>query len=542
MKRLALALMLAALACRCVSAAGRDTMVGAYYYPWYNGPTFNGRGPAGGNTLIYHLDPQVKPELGWYNQRKDTEVVDRHYEWAKYAGIDFFVCSYWGKRSATDRTILERMLDNPKRGNVKLCVFWEPSITRGDGVTAGTIAAETDYLCDNYFDSPAYLRVDGRPVIFIYITRALETEALKGLIEAIRGAAKKKGKEIYIVGDEVWGKPNVARKTPRVKLMDAVTNYDVYGNLGRARFVTDAILDKWKSNNAGWKALADRLGRRMIPGIAPGYNDRAVRGEEDHPACSRKLNDEKHAFGSFFKGMIDRLDKDAEMVVITSWNEWHEDTQIEPTTVTDPTDADDRGGFYTQGVKYHGYGTLYLDILNRAFGSASDGPMSDIGMAIEHCGREARAIEQGSSLSTVLRSLDRAAKKDDDRGREATRFAEALRGWLARRNKELLEESRKAPARTLAMLKKHARFASGLPGLADIKAREQEIRKYKGVTDLVSCYKRHDLIRSVVADGGRSIATDRAMADLKKRLAKLAGMRGTSGELRAEIEAFMGEL
>ena len=542
MKRFALALVLAVLACRCVSAAGRDTIVGAYYYPWYNGPTFNGRGPAGGNTLIYHLDPRVKPELGWYNQRKDPDVVGRHYEWAKYAGIDFFVCSYWGKGSATDRTIRERMLAHPKRGDVKLCVFWEPSITRGDGVTAGTIAAETDYLCDNYFDSPAYLRVDGRPAVFIYITRALETEALKGLVEAIRGAANKKGKDIYIVGDEVWGRPNVAKKTPRVKLMDAVTNYDVYGNLGRSRYVTDAILNRWKSNNARWMNLTDKLGKRMIPGIAPGYNDRAVRGEEDHPACSRKLNDEKHAFGSFFKGMIDRLDKGTEMVVITSWNEWHEDTQIEPTTVTEATAADDREGFFTQGVRYHGYGTLYLDILNRAFGSASDGPMPDIGMAVEHCKREARALEQGSPLSTVLQSLDRAAKRDSDRGREATEFAKALRGWLARRNRELLEESRKAPARTLAKLKKQIRMAAGLPGVADLEAREKEIKRYKGVADLVSCYKRHDLIRSVIADGGRSIATDRAVAALKKRLEELARKAGLHESVAAEIEAFRGRL
>jgi len=168
--------------------------------------------------------------------------------------------------------------------------------------------------------------------------------------------------------------------------------------------------------------------------------------------------------------------------------------------------------------------------------------MSDIGMTIEHCRREARAIEQGSPLSTVLRSLDRAAKKDTDRGREATKFAEALRGWVARRNRELLEESRKAPARILAKLKKHARFASGSPGLADIKAREKEIRKYKGITELLTCYRQHDVIQAAIADGGRSIATDRALAGLKKRLEKLARTKGLHESVAAEIEAFKGRL
>ena len=52
--------------------------------------------------------------------------------------------------------------------------------------------------------------------------------------------------------------------------------------------------------------VRDEHGKKMIPAISPGYNDRAVRGEENHPACSRKLNGENYPFGSFFAGMIKR--------------------------------------------------------------------------------------------------------------------------------------------------------------------------------------------------------------------------------------------
>jgi hypothetical protein len=53
------------------------------------------------------------------------------------------------------------------------------------------------------------------------------------------------------------------------------------------------------------------------------------------------------------------------MMLVTSWNEWSEDTAIEP-AASAPATASDRsrsGSVYTQGYRYEGYGTRYLDIL-----------------------------------------------------------------------------------------------------------------------------------------------------------------------------------
>jgi hypothetical protein len=54
------------------------------------------------------------------------------------------------------------------------------------------------------------------------------------------------------------------------------------------------------------------------------------------------------------------------MLMVSTFNEWHEDTQIEPTIVAAPTTMDDASGTLAQGYSYSGYGNLYLDKLRQA--------------------------------------------------------------------------------------------------------------------------------------------------------------------------------
>ena len=152
----------AALLLHLFAATDTDYCVGAYYYPWYTDENFDNGDLTRKHTLIYHLKPSLSPELGWYSQT-NPEVISQHYKWAKYAGIDFFITSYWGKGSSSDKTISQFMFDNPDRGDIKLAVFFEPVITLAN------LASEMNYLCDNYFKRPGYFRIDKKPVIFVYL-------------------------------------------------------------------------------------------------------------------------------------------------------------------------------------------------------------------------------------------------------------------------------------------------------------------------------------------------------------------------------------
>jgi hypothetical protein len=58
------------------------------------------------------------------------------------------------------------------------------------------------------------------------------------------------------------------------------------------------------------------------------------------------------------------------MILITSWNEWNEDTAVEPVAPA-PATSDDASGsqLYTQGYAYEGFGTTYLDIVGERLGN-----------------------------------------------------------------------------------------------------------------------------------------------------------------------------
>ncbi|ARN55664.1 endo-1,3-alpha-glucanase family glycosylhydrolase [Sedimentisphaera salicampi] len=333
------------------AVGAKEIKVGAYYYAWHGDNNFHG----GADTVLrYHLSPKQTPVLGWYNQQ-NNEVISQHYKWAEYAGIDFFVVSFWGKGS--DSILREKMFNNSNRGNTELAVFLEPSIS------SENISSQMDYLCQNYFNKEGYLHIDGKPAVFIYITRSKSTKQLARYIKNIRSRAAANGYEVYLAGDEVWAAPNRDYEKKRISMLDAVTNYDVYGNLGRRKYVQPSHLNHWQANNKKWKQLAENLGKDFIPAVSPGFNDTAVR--KGHTPSSRKLQGEKGEFGSLFSALLERALKleGSDMIMITSWNEWHEDTQIEPVSPAEPTKKDDGEGRYTKGLAYSGYGKLYLDIL-----------------------------------------------------------------------------------------------------------------------------------------------------------------------------------
>jgi glycoprotein endo-alpha-1,2-mannosidase len=114
-----------------------------------------------------------------------------------------------------------------------------------------------------------------------------------------------------------------------------------------------------------WKDIASKHNCSFIPAVSPGYNDLGVRPDKNLGPLSRELLGNSSP-GSLFttalryaRGLVEP--RAGSLIMVNSFNEWHEDTQIEPVqgiSTSLPTNL-------TRGIQYDGYGELYLNILRQ---------------------------------------------------------------------------------------------------------------------------------------------------------------------------------
>ena len=333
--------------------------VGVYYYPWYGGDFHGGR------YMRKELVPPQLPTLGEYDDR-DPAVIATHLKWSREANISLWVASWWGPDSREDRTLLEQILPHGELGDMKIALFYETTGRTKQFSVFDQVEPDIAYMAEHYFDHPNYLQIDGRPVLFVYLTRVLSRNGTLGeVVQVMRASARKAGYDIWIVGDQVFGAP--PNSSEAIGLLDAVTNYDVYGSMGAKGYAGQAVVDRYYAAQADWRQLAHAEGRAFIPAATPGFNDKGVRS--GHQALGRKLSEEAE-FGSLFRAMLAQAvqytdESTGRMLMITSWNEWHEDTQIEPIEKGGVTrvDRSESGQAISEGLEYEAYGERYLHVL-----------------------------------------------------------------------------------------------------------------------------------------------------------------------------------
>eukprot|EP00980_Cylindrotheca_fusiformis_P000117 scaffold21_cov107-Cylindrotheca_fusiformis.AAC.11 len=346
--------------------------VGAYYYPWYGNDFHHGDGYL---RKRLQLHPQ-EPMLGEYNDT-DPAVIAQHLQWSRRANIDLWVTSWWGPGSREDNTTRSVILEHEDLlgTNHRIALLYETfgRIRREENYNLERLRPDVEYICETYFDHPNYFRIDDRPVLFLYLTRALDDLGiLQDVVTIMRQSIQKAcQKNVYIVADQIFG-PTTASSfdDSPFRWFDAATNYDVYGSLrstlgedGVGYVKEEQVEYYYQFEQRHWREQAKKQGCAYIPSLSPGYNDLGVRSTTPRNVpLSRSLFQQKP--GSFFqvalKNARSLLDSEAHnLLMINSFNEWHEDTQIEPVIGA----STDWPYTLTNGMEYHGYGYLYLDIL-----------------------------------------------------------------------------------------------------------------------------------------------------------------------------------
>lgn len=316
-----------------VKGRSEEISVGAYYYPWYDS---DGRHWDSG----YHgKSADLTPSLGEYSSR-DPKVVSKHIEWTNDLGIDHLICSWWGPQSWEDETLLRHVLPIIEKEDdaPKFCLLYETAGILGLDPEVGIdfdlrgnsreLAEHIHYIARNYFSHPSYLKIDGKPVIYLYLSRTFTGDYANGL-ENARTVAKSLGYELFLVGDEVyWGAPD----KDRIAQFDAITSYNMHGPEAFSDLTDwNEFLSETESVYQQYREVANELKVGFIPGVLPGFDSRDASG--DHYPIPRSLTPDlpgNSTLKAFLELAQRQLDPQLKTIAITSFNEWHEGTQMEP--------------------------------------------------------------------------------------------------------------------------------------------------------------------------------------------------------------------
>lgn len=284
-----------------VGAEGAAPPVLAFYYAWFDQNTWSS-----GQTTDTPAEPYVSA---------DRATIERQVAQAQGAGIDAFVQSWYGPQEGGNQTEtnFQTLLEVAGATGFQAAVHFETTGPFfGD---AGAVTNALATLLATHARHPAYLRYQGKPVIFFWRQQRFSVDqwaAIRNQVDPDRTS--------------YW----IAEGTD-LSFQSIFDGHHLY-NIAWAASPADQLA-RWGDRVRNYE-LQNGVDRLWVATAMPGYNDTNLpRGETF--AIPRRNGD---YFRETWRGAVA---SQPDLVIITSFNEWLEGTQLEPSVT---------------------YGNLYLDV------------------------------------------------------------------------------------------------------------------------------------------------------------------------------------
>ncbi len=266
-----------------------ERLVLAFYYAWYD-------------QDFWQKSLSDQPVQTYTST--DPAAMERHVLWAQQAGIDAFIQGWYGPQVEYNQTEpnFATLLDIAAKHGFKAAVYFE--VTSPFFHSEADVLAALQHLLTVHANHPAYLRIGGKPVIFFWRQGRFPAESWA----AIRN-------QVDPEHNSIWIEEGVT-----LSHMEHFDGHHLYSVAWDAE--PEQQLLKWSRWIRDWSAehSADRY---WVATVMPGYDD-LVTGRADAFVRDR-------AGGDYYRRCWEgAIQSGADMVIITSFNEWLEGTQIEP--------------------------------------------------------------------------------------------------------------------------------------------------------------------------------------------------------------------
>lgn len=283
-----------------VEAVGSPTVL-AYYYGWFNGETWN--------------SGQLSDRPAAPYDSGDRGVMSRQISEAQSAGINGFVMSWFGPDEGVTNGNLFGLLDTAAGQGFTVAADVDMSSNWLNSTDAALNAMR--YMMSSVVTHGAYLRYDGKPVIFFWNQGRFSVSQW----QEIRAQVDPDHTTIWIAEGVASG---------YLPTFDGRNLYNIAWSRNPA------------GTNATWANRTKRAGGYFVATAMPGFDDsRMGRGE------ATVIRDRSN--GDYFRrSFAGAAASNPHMIIITSWNEYFENSHIEPSQT---------------------HGTFYLDLARELIAS-----------------------------------------------------------------------------------------------------------------------------------------------------------------------------
>jgi hypothetical protein len=257
----------------------------AYYYIWFD--------PSSWNRAKIDF-----PVMGHYSS-DERQVMRQHVRWAKEAGIDGFIVS-WKSTSVLNRR-LERLMEIAQEEDFKLAMIYQGLDFSREPLPVDRVARDFDFFTQRYASHSTFDIFD-KPIMIWSGTWKFSAEEIASVTADRRKdllilASARSPEEYAALSDHVDGDAYYW------SAIDPVTDS---GYLGKLQAMSDAVHEK---------------GGLWLSPAAPGFDARLVGGER---VIERRDGE------TFRREMDAAVAASPDAIGIISWNEFSENTHIEP--------------------------------------------------------------------------------------------------------------------------------------------------------------------------------------------------------------------
>ena len=250
------------------------------------------------------------PLAGLYDSA-DLVIAEWHVQLAQAAGIDAFLVDWWGTHLGRDKNIDKGLLAAAEKQGFKIALLDERSQFHTDWEWYKQAAVEA---LARYKDSASYLRIDGRPVYYLYQVASNATLTPQKFSELKQHVEAKVG-PVYWIVDKIahnhQGQADTVKHIPGDWLttpgIDCFGFYSTFSNFRAHRY--EELIGKYRHLTQ----QAHKSGKKMLLPVHPGHDNSHFR---DDPYVMPRRD------GKTLRDYLRAAsDAGADYAMVTSWNE-----------------------------------------------------------------------------------------------------------------------------------------------------------------------------------------------------------------------------